>query len=448
MRRLILRQIAALCGGSCALDIAPAGYSVDSRQVKAGELFFALTGARSDGHDFLGQVAAAGVCGAVVSRAYQGPSYGLPLIPVDDVLAALQKLARHSLREGSSKVVAVTGSVGKTTTKEFLRIFLSQRYKVAASPGNSNSQIGLPLTILNHTSGDEDLVILEMGMTLPGHIAKLLTIAPPDVALITTVALAHAGNFESLEHIARTKAEIFGSPKTRLGLLPREVAAYPELCTMGCCEKRSFSARLPDADYYVRQEQGELVVVTAGQAHRLGRLPLPGAHNVHNFLAAAATARELQVPWEAISAALPLLELPERRLQKIEKRGITFINDSYNAPPAAVQAALVSLPAPPAGGRRVAVLGPMPELGKFSAACHREVGEVALKAVDELFCLGEECRPLFEVWQRAGRPAAWFLDRSELSAALRSGLRAGDVVLIKGANVKQMWQLVDEVADV
>lgn len=445
MRTLTLRQIAALWGVRSTLDVIPTGYCVDSRCVKPGELFFALPGARADGHTFLAQVAAAGVCAAVVSRTYQGPDHGLHLIAVDDVLVALQVIARTCLEHHRCTVVAVTGSVGKTTTKEFLRVLLSPRYRLAASPGNSNSQIGLPLAILNHTRGDEELLILEMGMTLPGHIEQLVGIAPPDIALITTVALAHAGSFDSLEAIARTKAEIFTSPRTRLGLLPRDVAAYDEICRIGSCDKRSFGVNQPDADYCLKMGPNGLSVVVGKVEQLLGMSPdLPGEHNLHNLIAAISVARELDVPWEQIVSAIPRLELPERRLQTIERYGITFINDSYNAHPIAVKSALGSLPTPKAGGKRVAVLGTMPELGKFSDECHRDVAQHALSRVDEVICFGAECQPTYEVWQRAGRPVTWLLDRDKLISTLKTRLSPGDVVLIKGANTKRMWTLIDD----
>lgn len=445
MRSLSLNKIAqdlkvALTG---RFELPIAGYAVDSRAVQPGQLFFALQGERVDAHTFLDQVAAAGASAAVVDCSYRGPDFGMALLPVENVLAALQTLARLTLAHCRPRVIAITGSVGKTTTKEFLFTLLSSTFRTAASPGNQNSQIGLPLTILNHTDGTEAVLILEMGMTLPGHISQLLTIAPPDIALITTVALVHAGNFSSLEAIARAKGEIFTSPQTSLGILPREVCAFDELSQMGSCRKLTYTVTHKDADYRVVANGKALNVLTVGHQQSIGSCIVPGAHNLHNLLAAISVAKELGVTWEAICATMPTLRLPERRLQTVEKRGILFVNDSYNAPPIGVQAALSSLPEPRAGGRRIAVLGPMPELGQFSDLCHRQVGEHALGTVDQMFCLGSECQPIYEVWTLAGRPVNWFIEKADLVATLQMVLREGDVVLIKGANGKQMWQLLD-----
>lgn len=422
------------------------GYAVDTRLLQPGQIFFALRGARVDSHTLLPQVAAAGAIAAVVESNYSGPDYGMTLLHVPDVLQALQTLA-HSLLQTPQRprIVAITGSVGKTTTKEFLRTLVAPCFRMAASPGNQNSQIGLPLTLLNHTDGSEELLILEMGMTLPGQISQLVQIAPPDIAVLTMVALVHAGNFANLEAIAQAKGEIFTSPHTHLGILPAEVCDFERLCELGTCRKRSYTTQERDADYRLVTDAQGIRVVTGNTLERLPALSIPGRHNLHNLLAAVTAARELGVDWEVIRTQMTTLCLPDKRLQTVVKAGITFINDSYNAPPIGVQAALTSLPSPKSpSGRRVAVLGTMPELGLFSEQCHRQVGEHALKHVDLMFCWGAECHPIHDIWQTAGRPVHWFLDKQELVQALKKTLRDGDVVLIKGENRKQMWQLLDE----
>jgi UDP-N-acetylmuramoyl-tripeptide--D-alanyl-D-alanine ligase len=446
MRSLNLNHIAHILQISPPIKVGLpiTGYTVDSRMVQPGHLFFALPGAQVNGHAFLNLVAAAGARAAVVDRGYRGPDFGMALLPVDDVLKALQMLAQRMLSDQRPLIVAITGSVGKTTTKEFIRVLLCQNYRTVASPGNQNSQIGLPLTILNSTDGSEELLVLEMGMTMPTQIAQLVAIAPPDIAVITSVALVHAENFASLEAIACAKGEIFSSSQTSVGLLPREVCDFDTLSHSGSCRKRSFTITDREADYRLVAHEPSLSVLTAGQEQSLGVFGVPGAHNRHNLLAAVAVARELKLSWAEIRARVPSLNLPERRLQTVEKQGIIFINDSYNAPPIGVQAALSNLPQPRPGGRRIAVLGTMPELGKFSVQCHREIGEHALGIVDQMFCLGSECQPIYEIWMRAGKPVAWFLEKTALREALRGTLRAGDVVLIKGANGKQMWQLLDD----
>lgn len=422
------------------------GYCTDSRLVKAGELFFALKGERVDGHAYLQEVQQKGALAAVVSKDYQGDVTGLYLLRVDDPLSALQELAKTVLSRSKTRVVAITGSLGKTSTKEFTKTLLATKYRVTASPGNSNTQVGLPLTILNHSTGNEEILVLEMGMTAPGHLARLVQIAPPEVAVITTVALVHACNFETLEDIAHTKAEIFSHPSTRLGILHRDISNFAEICRVGACRKISFSTTSSDADYGILPSAPDLLQAKLEKSTiALGSLPVPGKHNRHNLLAAIAVARHFHVEWEEIKRAIPLLTLPDKRLQFVRHRDVLFLNDSYNAAEQSVKAALESLPQPEGQGRKIAVLGSMLELGKFSEDCHRRVGEFALNHVECMYCLGEECLPIYEIWKRANRPVQFFKDRANLVACLKNDLKASDVVLLKASRAKELWKVLEEI---
>lgn len=421
------------------------GFCVDTRLLKPGEVFVALVGARVDGHAYLEEAQKKGAVAAIVAASYHGPNYGLHLFYVEDPLDALQELARAVLAKGRSQVVAVTGSVGKTTTKEFIKSLLSSRYAVAASPGNSNSQVGVPLAILNHTTGNEEIVILEMGMTEPGQLARLVQIAPPDVAVLTTAALVHACNFASLEAIALTKAEVFSHPKTKLGVLHHDLSNLAALVDVGSCPKMSFSTTSSDADYSLNRILDNTVNVKGGkETFRLGLLEVPGAHNVHNALAAIIVARYFGLSWEEIKIGLAMLRLPEKRLQIVQREGVIFLNDSYNASEVSTKAALETLPEPTGEGCKVAVFGSMMELGQFSHDCHKRVGEFALERVEKVMCLGEECRPIYDVWKKAGKSVELFLDRAALVAHLRAVLRPSDVVLLKGSRSKELWKVLEE----
>lgn len=447
MRSMTLAQVAHTlrCEGFFP-SLPIQGYCIDSRLIKAGELFFALKGARVDGHAYLQEIQQKGAIAAVVSKDYQGDVKGLYLLRVEDPQQALQELARITLSCCSTRVVAITGSLGKSSTKEFTRILLSTTYRVAASPGNSNTQVSLPLTVLNHTTGDEDILVLEMGMTTPGHIARLVQIAPPEVAVITTTALVHACNFDSLEHIALTKAEIFSHPKTRLGILHRDISNFADICRIGSCQKLSFSTTSSQSDYGLDPSDPHTVQARLEKSKMtLGPLPVPGKHNMHNLLAATAVARYFNVSWENIKKAVSSLVLPDRRLQFVPHRNILFLNDSYNAAELSVKAALESLPQPEGQGRKIAVLGSMLELGKFSQDCHRRVGEFALNHVERLYCLGEECLPMHEIWKKAGRPVQIFNNRADLVACLKNDLKASDVVLLKGSRAKELWKILEEI---
>ncbi len=446
MRFMTLAQVAHIlnCEGTFS-SVLIQGYCTDSRLLKSGELFFALKGERVDGHHYLSDVQRKGAIAAVVSKEYQGHFPNLPLLVVEDPLHALQELAHAALLRCSTRIVAITGSIGKTSTKEFTKTLLATKYRVAASPGNSNSQVGVPLTILNHTTGEEEVLILEMGMTTPGHIFRLVQIAPPEVAVITTVALVHACNFESIEDIAWAKAEILSHPHTRLGILHRDICNFAEICRVGNCHKISFSTTSVDADYALDPSDSYRI-----QAHLekqtifLGKLPIPGKHNLHNLLAASAVARHFNVSWEEIKQAIATIVLPERRLQFVQHKDVLFLNDSYNASELSVKAALETLPDPQGEGRKIAVLGSMLELGKFSQDCHHRVGEFALQHIEQLYCLGEECLPIYDLWKKAGRPVQLFMNRADLVDCLRKELRPSDVVLLKGSRSKELWKVLEE----
>lgn len=408
------------------------------------ESFFALKGACADGHSFLNEAAQKGAAAAVVSKSYCGSQSKMPLIYVEDPLESLQLLAKKFLEQWHPKIVAVTGSVGKTTTKDFITVLLRSKYQVASSPGNSNSQIGLPLALLNHTIGNEEILVLEMGMTHKGHIAGLVKIAPPDIALITTVALVHACNFNSLTEIGNAKAEIFSHPKTYLGIVDRNAVNYQEICSVGICKKISFGLNNPDAHYNLQVDGSKMRVHAPDGEAMIDRLPLPGSHNHHNYLAAIAVARSLGLSWDEIRHAAPHLNLPERRLQFVEKNGAFFVNDSYNASMVSLKSALENLPSPRRGCKTIAVIGEMMELGQFSEYCHREVGDCALQYVDCMFCFGEGCMTIRDCWQAAGKPVEWHMERSGILEKLRNSINPGDVVLLKGSRSKEVWKVLEE----
>lgn len=444
MKLVSLKEIASLIGTITDSVHTVKGVAVDSRLLQHGDLFFALSGEHLDGHAFIPAAAASGAVGCVVNRAYQGPDCGLPLLYVDDVLSALQELAKVVLKKRESSIVAVTGSLGKTTTKGFIHTLLKHKFKVSSSPGNSNSQIGLPLSVINHTSEEDEVIILEMGMTKPGHISRLIEIAPPDVAVVTTVALVHAEHFDSLEKIVEAKAEIFRHPKTKLGIYSLNCDVGAILASRGSCKKRTFSIS-SDSDFSMEVKEDALWITENGTpAVKLPMLSVPGAHNRHNFLAAIAVARHYGLSWEEIQEAQASLELPERRLQAVEKNGVLFINDSYNASEQSMKAALDFLQQTKSGGRKIAFLGGMVELGKFSEGCHRAVGKYALSKVDQMFCFGEDCLPIFEEWKAVNRPIVWAKNREELAVALSKEIRSGDVVLLKGSRAKEVWKILDD----
>ncbi len=420
----------------------PERVCVDSRLIAPGELFFALPGAVHDGHMFLEEAAKKGASGAVIRADYAGPvPHGLSVVRVDDPLRLLQDVAKRLVSASKGKVIAITGSIGKTTTKEFVRTILGLHHTIFATHGNQNSEIGLPLSLINGLKGTEEWLVVEMGMTEAGHIRRLLEIAPPDIALVTAVTLVHAENFQSVQDIARAKAEIFEHPKTLWNLYNGQTGCGDVLSSIGKGIKRTFS--VGGKTFWSLEVGGGCITIhEGGQPYQLPCPLFPSPHVYENLIAAIAAARTANVSWEDVEQAMPLLRLPERRIEQKELGGIRFINDSYNACELSTISALGVL-AESSSGRRVAVLGQMRELGGFSKACHERVGEVALASSDALYCLGQECEPMVRVWERAGRAVFWTCSFDDLVLKLKTDLQAADVVLLKGSMSNGLWRILD-----
>lgn len=430
------------------MPLSPSGYAVDTRVLEKGQCFVALKGERVDGHSFLQQAAEKQACGAVVSEGYKGDSYGLELLFVEDPLLWLQKKAKEALARSGAKVVAITGSVGKTTTKDFLATLLSKRFHVAFTPGNSNSQVGLPLALLN---GDltAEVWVLEMGLSQEGELERLLEIAPPDWSLLTRVSHAHVAFFPSLAALAKEKAKIFSHPHTQRGIGCAQALAMDGVAQEGVCEKRSFSLLDEKGGYSLtRCGEGRFLSYKGERLSPTFQSDLPGAHCDHNLLAALACSWEMGVRGEALVRGVAQIRLPEKRMEKRQIQGITFINDSYNACQESMEAALDHLPNPMEGGRKIAVLGEMRELGSFSHVCHEQVGKHALKRVEALYCLGEGTLPMVQVWKEAHRPVIQELEMEALQKKLREELREGDVVLLKGSCGMALWKVLEAFEEV
>ncbi len=418
-------------------------FKQDSREVLPGDLFFALKGEKVDGHTYLKEIAAKRAVGAVVSKEYKGEDFGLALVRVENVIAALHKLAKavHALR--TVRVVGVTGSVGKTTTKEFIATLLEGKFRVGKTPGNANSQVGVPLSILN-SGGDEEVFVLEMGMSMPHEIEKLIDIAPPEVAIITKIALAHAAFFSNgMEGIAAAKAEILSHPSTRLGILNHQVAPFSSAKNGSCLKMTYGLEEAGDGDFLLCREGMNYFAKERNERTPIFALPFSASHLCENFIGAAAVARAMGMQWSEIIPQAQKLTVYKRRFERVEREGIVFINDSYNANATSMRAALTNLPLPREGKKRIAVLGSMKELGAHTEQCHRDVATIALGHVDHLLCFGEECLTMVDVFERAQKPVEYFEEFNALKRRVFEVAEEGDVVLIKGSNSKRMWMILE-----
>jgi len=419
-------------------------FTTDSRKAAPGQFFIALRGERFDGAAYAGASLEAGAIGVMVPPGTAiADRPGAVVIEVDDTLLGLQRLGHYVRRQSGADVVAITGSAGKTSTKEATAAFLAARYAVYRNAGNLNNHIGLPLSLLELTARP-DVAVVELGMNHAGEIRRLVEIAEPDVRVWTNVGDAHIGFFDSIESIADAKAEVLehAGPATRAVLNaddPRVMArvqGFPgRVITFGLAEDAEIRA--------IRVEDRGLAGTSASLESPSGSatltIPIPGRGPLMNVLAATAVALEFNVPLDDIvSSAASLTAAPRRGEVSRLGRGITLVDDSYNSSPAALAKALDALATERAAHRRVAVLGEMRELGDFSDALHRESGRRAAAAhVDLLIAVGgSPARSLADAAVEAGMSgsAVHHFETSDAAAAAALDLlKAGDVVLVKGS---------------
>ncbi len=418
------------------------GYALDSRAVQEGMVFFAIRGLRVDGHSFLRKVAEQGALAAVVADDYQGEE-PLPLIRVASVEKTLQDLASYYACLCQWRILAITGSLGKTTAKHFLAHMLSHEFQVAVTPRSYNSQLGLPLGVLNMDQG-ADFAVLEMAMTEKGNIRRLVELFPPHIAAVISVDYVHVENFDGLEGVARAKSEIFTSDLTEWGILADDVPHAKEQVFWGSCPKSFFSMSDPAADYYAEELRDCWVVQERGQKHLLS-WNLQGKHFQRNALAAIALARKAGLSWEAIAEAVTTLTVPEGRFDRNEKGGVVWICDAFNACVTSVKAAIDTLPVPSKGGRTYMVFGSMVGMGANSKRFHEEVGRYSCSRVDIMYCIGE-----FSSSVARGRGSCsthLFDERQTLKHAVQKELRPGDVILFKGSNIHSLWEIEKEIRE-
>lgn len=446
MRRRTLRESANAVSGTLRPPDALAealSVVVDSRSAGPGALFFALRGERTDGHRFAGQALAAGAAAAVVERGRASATDRGALIEVEDTGRALMDIAASERASSKVRVVGVTGSSGKTSTKDLTAAVLAARLRVAASPASFNNEVGLPLTILGAADGTEAMV-LEMGARGTGHIRRLCDVAAPEIGIVTNVGRAHLGLFGSAEAIVRAKAELPEAlPPAGTAILNADdpvVAGYAARTAAGVI----LYGTVPDAD--VRAEEisvdaetgrARFVLITPAGSTRV-RLAIAGRHMVWNALAAAAAGLALGVGPDAAAAALETARVSPGRMElRRAAEGWRVLDDSYNANPASMAAALATASRLAREGLFIAVLGEMAELGPIAEAEHRALGRrVAAAGADRLITVGPPGRTIAEGALEAGMPPDRITVCDGVEAAAARALRlvrSGDLVLVKGS---------------
>ncbi|HEX2463319.1 MAG TPA: Mur ligase family protein [Thermoanaerobaculia bacterium] len=451
------------------------GAAIDSRQVRAGELFFALRGTRADGHGFVGAALERGASAAVIDRARAGDvDADARRIEVADPFVALHALTRHARRRVPRHLVGVTGSAGKTTTKELLAAMLARRFRTAASPGNLNNLYGFPLALLG-VADDTEWMVAELGMSEPGELRRISELARPDAVVLINVRPVHLEFFGTLERIAEAKAEIFEGlqpggvvianaddpqvvrvTRRRIAESGGEVAWYG-MAGSPPAGDHELTLRVRDLECPVSGQPGSRFVLEAGPWGRgpggatAGgdpveiRLPLIGRHNVENCLAAATAAYRFGVPLDAIAEAAAAA-VPAQWRGVLRRAGEALVyDDSYNSNPDAIARALEAVAQLPAK-RRWAVLGSMLELGPEGPRFHREAGQCAARlGFDPVVGVGELAREMVAAAAAEGAGTAWFATAAEAASFASKEIRAGDLLLVKGSRGVGLEVVVDHV---
>jgi UDP-N-acetylmuramoyl-tripeptide--D-alanyl-D-alanine ligase len=451
MDPLSLRKIAEFAQGSLAAGdagLTVSKISTDSRTLRPGDLFIPLRGENFDGHKFVEQARERGAVGAMVQESWKGRApKAFALIRVPDTLAGYQNLAANYRKSLPLEVVVITGSNGKTSTKDFVAATLSRGFRVTKTEGNFNNHVGLPQTMLAASSSDE-VAVWEIGMNHPGEIAALAKLAAPDAAIITNVGLAHIEFMGSREAIATEK----GALAEAVGVDGTVILNADDPFSEGIAERTRAKVIFAGIENgfvratEVRQSSSGCEFTILEGAHRCrAQLPVPGIHMVQNAMLAVAVGRAFGLSLEDCAAGLASAPLTKARLQIKEINGIQFIDDSYNANPDSMKAALRTLVELDADGRRIAVLGQMSELGEESERGHREVGEAAAAfGIDELIAVGPTSAEIARSARKAGLKKSISVAAAEDAAELLGKTASpGDLILVKGSRSARMERVLE-----
>jgi UDP-N-acetylmuramoyl-tripeptide--D-alanyl-D-alanine ligase len=437
-----------LVASQAPLDATFARGVIDSREVQKGDLFFAVRGEHQDGHDFVAQAVAAGASGAVVERPTETPD-DAALFHVSDSLAALQRLAAWWRKRHEVEVIGVTGSVGKTTCKELIASVLSRRFRTLKSEANLNTEIGIPLTLLQ-LSEEHQIAVLEFGMYTRGDIALLSSIANPRIGVVTNIGPVHLERLGSQGAITAAKAELVEAlPADGVAILNGDDARTTGLATRTRARVVYFGGseqcHVRATDLVTRGLDGIdfRLMTPAGSADI--HLPLPGKHHVYPALIATAIALEEGMTTHEIAQTLGETELDLRSLILAGPNGSVILDDSYNASPASMQAALDLLSELP--GRRIALLGDMLELGSAELEGHHRVGERAASACDLVLTVGERARVIAESARGNDADVRHLASTAEAIDVLKQELRMGDYLLIKASRAMAFEEVVSALTE-
>ena len=463
MKNMTLENIEKACGGryigtEAEKKTEVLGVVIDSRQVESGYLFVAIPGEKVDGHKFIPDVFAKGAAAVLSEQQLEDPAG--PYILVESTTKALRDLAEYYRKSLDIKVVGITGSVGKTSTKEMIASVLSEKYRVLKTEGNYNNEIGLPLTIFK-IRAEHEVAVLEMGISEFGEMHRLATMANPDICVITNIGLCHLENLKTRDGILKAKTESFAHlKKDGIAILNgdddklstiRQVGDK-EPVFYGMEEKMEYREDAKKSVYATGVENlglyGMQARIHTPEGERDVRIPIPGEHNVYNALAATAVGLSLGLSLDQISSGILKAKTIGGRTNLLNTGSMTVIDDCYNANPVSMKASIDVLAT--AEGRKIAVLGDMGELGENEKKLHYEVGEyLAKKEIDVLFCAGELSEEIAKAAQKESKTCEvdYFKTRDALLEQLLPFLKTGDTVLVKASHFMEYPKIVKSLTD-
>ena len=446
MNIMTAAEAARAMGGTCSGEASFSEVCIDTRSITPGCLYIAIKGDRFDGHDFVAKAFEAGAAAAVCSRDVEADG---TIIRVEDTRKALIDLAAYNRSKYQIPVVGLTGSVGKTTTKDMVAYVLGQRYRTLATEGNFNNEIGLPRMCLRLDDSIE-AAVFEMGMSNFGEISRLTTTAKPTIGLITNIGVSHIEMLGSREGILKAKMEILdGMDKDSKLVLNGDDDMLRTVIAKNPWRVVSYGIEREDVDFRatdIKQGEDSITFTLSGRKKSWEiKIPVIGIHNVYNACAAFICGAIAGVPASDAIEGLANY-VPDARRQKIEDRsGVKLISDCYNASPDSIRASLSVLYQVPCSGRKIAVLGDMFELGDYAETAHRQCGEaVAEKGVDMLFAVGKNAAYYIE-GANGKVTSKYFEDKESLADALKNELREGDAVLFKASRGMKLEEVIDKV---
>ena len=463
MKNMTLENIEKACGGryigtEAEKKTEVLGVVIDSRQVESGYLFVAIPGEKVDGHKFIPDVFAKGAAAVLSEQQLEDPAG--PYILVESTTKALRDLAEYYRKSLDIKVVGITGSVGKTSTKEMIASVLSEKYRVLKTEGNYNNEIGLPLTIFK-IRAEHEVAVLEMGISEFGEMHRLATMANPDICVITNIGLCHLENLKTRDGILKAKTESFAHlKKDGIAILNgdddklstiRQVGDQ-EPVFYGMEEKMEYREDAKKSVYATGVENlglyGMQARIHTPEGERDVRIPIPGEHNVYNALAATAVGLSLGLSLDQISSGILKAKTIGGRTNLLNTGSMTVIDDCYNANPVSMKASIDVLAT--AEGRKIAVLGDMGELGENEKKLHYEVGEyLAKKEINVLFCAGELSEEIAKAAQKESKTCEvyYFKTRDALLEQLLPFLKKGDTVLVNASHFMEYPEIVQALTD-